>query len=137
MKHYCILLILLLSGLSAPLYAQFLAFNVDFLSNDNNINIQSTGSETTINQAYAYPSPANPDTEIGFRITNNSALIHFSLFDQFGQTLYKVSDTYDIGYQRIDINETTLGFQLPVGVYYFFLEHNDTIVSKGSFGVVR
>ena len=136
MKHYLISLSLLILTLSSSLYAQFLSFNVDLLS-DNNTNIQSENSETSIGKAYAYPSPANPDTSIGFRVSNASALIKLSLFDQFGQLLFSISETYDVGYQRIDINETTLGFPLPVGVYYFFLEHNDTIVSKGSFGVIR
>ena len=136
MKHFLVLVALFLLGLSIPLQAQFMSFTADFLSDDD-ASIQSDNSEPSIGQAYAYPSPANPDTAIGFRVSNASALIKFSLFDQFGQSLYKLSDTYDIGYQRIDINETTLGFPLSVGVYYFILEHDDTIVSKGSFGVIR
>ena len=51
--------------------------------------------------------------------------------------LYSVTNTYAVGYNRIPINKNAIGFELPVGVYYFVLSSNDAVLSKNKFGVVR
>ena len=95
-------------------------------------------AETIVSKAFAFPSPANPDTQIGFRVTGGPIKLSFSLYDSVGQKLYQKEDTYASGYNRIPINQSLLGFDLPVGVYFFLLKDDGLkVMSKGKFGVVR
>ena len=97
-------------------------------------------SETAriIGKAYAYPSPAlNGNTSIGFRVNDGPIDILFELYDELGQKIYSLNNIFPVGYNRIPINTNILGYELPVGSYYFLLLQNSEIVTKGKFGVTK
>lgn len=120
------------------------SFGVDFSTFDivDSDNSEKNEDETTTAQlsgkAFAFPSPAeNGETEIGFRVVNAVMDIELSLYNAYGTKLYSISDQYAIGYNRIPINKDVIGFELPVGVYYFVLSSNAEVLAKNKFGVVR
>ena len=117
-----------------------IGFNMFDIVEDSSTTKNSSDTESVFSgSAYAYPSPAlNGETEIGFRIVNTSMDVELSLFNSFGTKIYSISDEYSVGYNRVSINESIIGFPLSVGVYYFVLTDSDNeLLSKGKFGVVR
>ncbi len=147
-KILLIILMLFTSIIMANSYKEYVSvsnksFGVDFTSFDI---VESEGREKNENQiagqlsgkAFAFPSPAeNGETEIGFRVVNAVMDIELSLYNAYGTKLYSISDQYAIGYNRIPINKDVIGFELPVGVYYFVLSSNAEVLAKNKFGVVR
>tara|TARA_Y100001968_G_scaffold207028_1_gene190232 strand:- start:2067 stop:2567 length:501 start_codon:yes stop_codon:yes gene_type:complete len=101
-------------------------------------NLLASESASIEGKAYAYPSPAlNGSTSIGFRVKDGAMDVLFELYDELGQKIYSVNDVFPAGYNRIPINTTVIGYELPVGSYYFLLLQDSNIVTKGKFGVSK
>mgnify|MGYP001173628453 CR=1 FL=1 len=101
-------------------------------------NLLASESASIEGKAYAYPSPAlNGSTSIGFRVKDGAMDVLFELYDELGQKIYSLNDVFPAGYNRIPINSEIMGYDLPVGSYYFLLLKGSDIVTKGKFGVSK
>ena len=96
-----------------------------------------TATNQILSDFLVYPNPFSirEGAEIGYELNQNMDTT-LKIFSITGHLIYEQSfvsgQTQGAlqGYNKIPISRDVLGRDLPVGVYFFFLFNNDTLLAK-------
>lgn len=112
---------------------------INFVSIEDSIAISEGNTEAKLlSKALVYPNPMSwsqdGEASIGFK-TSKEMNIDVRLYDMRAHQIYQETVIAN-GYKKVPINTTTLGQELPSGVYFFVVMYEGEVLDKGKMAVV-
>ena len=112
------------------------------VENNNEINELNAQSPRLTLPALFYPSPFkfSEGSELGYRL-NKHMDIELRVYDIRANEIFRKEYPRGengglFGYNKVSFNESVIGKTLPVGVYFYLIITNGTVLGKGKFAII-
>ena len=106
-----------------------------------------TGSPLNFPNPFSFNRAVNsgysvPGTQIGYELSSAaSSGVEISIYDMFGNRIYEkyippgLTGTLS-GYNKVAVGVADIGYQMPAGVYFYFIRAEDELLGRGKMMVV-